>query len=377
MKNYFYAALAAFLTAGCASHEGYVLTGEVPEAWEGKPVVLYTADAGQPRAVDSTEVSDGKFRFRGRFDEPRSCRAAIFLDPANRGDRNTVMAFAVYLDSTAVSAVCDASQEEPSWTIAGGATQTQAQAYQAGLEPLAAAYSKAFRAYTKAFYYGEDLQAGVDMARKATEKSRERTAYTVRYIGEHPESVVSLVALQELCDRYTELTGEELNALYAGLSPRLRESEAGRYTERRIRDKRVAQGNPLPDIELQDLEQNVHRLSEYVRPGHVTLIEIWASWCNPCRGDIPYVKKAYDRYHKKGFDIVSISVDRSAERWKEAVAEEKMPWTQLRDHTGVCFPTFETTGVPTAILVDGEGRISKLNARGGWLFGALQEVYGK
>lgn len=377
MKNYFYAALAALLTAGCASHEGYTLTGEVPEAWEGKPVVLFTTDAGQACAVDSTKVSNGKFRLSGTFGTPRGCRVAIYLDPENRQDRNFVVSFPVFLDSTAVSAVCDASHQEPVWKISGGATQAQSDAYQAELGALSEDYGKAFKEYAKAFYYGDDLQKSIDLARAVTEKSRARTEFTARYIAEHPGSVVSLVALQELCDRYTSLSGERLNALFAGLSPQLRESGAGRYTGQCVRGKRILPGSPIPDIELQDPGMKTRRLSEYIRPGHVTLIELWASWCNPCRADIPFVKKAYDMYHKKGFEIVSVSVDRSADRWKEAVEEEKMPWTQLLDHTGRCFQTFETTAVPTAILVDGEGRISLLNARGGWLFGALQEAYDK
>ena len=51
MKNWIYAALAAFLATGCAPHGGYTLTGEVPEAWEGKPVVLFTTDTGQAEAI--------------------------------------------------------------------------------------------------------------------------------------------------------------------------------------------------------------------------------------------------------------------------------------------------------------------------------------
>ena len=65
MKNWIYAALAALFATGCAPHGGYTLTGEVPEAWEGKPVVLFTTDAGQAEAIDSTTVANGKFRLQG------------------------------------------------------------------------------------------------------------------------------------------------------------------------------------------------------------------------------------------------------------------------------------------------------------------------
>lgn len=81
MKNWIYAALAALFATGCAPHGGYTLTGEVPEAWEGKPVVLFTTDAGQAEAIDSTTVANGKFRLQGVLDAPRNCRVAVYLDP--------------------------------------------------------------------------------------------------------------------------------------------------------------------------------------------------------------------------------------------------------------------------------------------------------
>ena len=125
MKNWIYAALAALFATGCAPHGGYTLTGEVPEAWEGKPVVLFTTDAGQAEAIDSTTVANGKFRLQGVLDAPRNCRVAVYLDPENRSDRNLTVTFPVFLDSTAVNAVCDASKSDPVFTLAGGATQTE------------------------------------------------------------------------------------------------------------------------------------------------------------------------------------------------------------------------------------------------------------
>lgn len=238
-------------------------------------------------------------------------------------------------------------------------------------------YNEAFKSYTQAFYYGDDLQKGIEWAAKTSERNFARTRFSIDYVRKHPESVVSLEILQELCRRQTELDKEEIEALFESLAPQLRDSEAGRYTGQCIREKNIWVGHAVPDLELRDLELRRCRLSDHIRPGHVTLIEIWASWCNPCRGDIPYVKRAYDTYHKRGFDIVGISIDDAAERWKRAVEEENMPWPQLNDPEKKSFRLFDTKAVPTAILIDEEGRILKLNARGGWLFATLQQIYGK
>ena len=369
--------LAALFATGCAPHGGYTLTGEVPEAWEGKPVVLFTTDAGQAEAIDSTTVANGKFRLQGVLDAPRNCRVAVYLDPENRSDRNLTVTFPVFLDSTAVNAVCDASKSDPVFTLAGGATQTEWQAYRAALEPLAEERNRAFRDYVEAFYNGGDEAKGIELARRVDEKAGLIRDFKIAYVREHPASAVSLAIVQELCDRQSRLDRAQMESLMDALAPQARESAAGRYAAACIRDKRIVEGQPLPDLELPDAKGVVRRVSDFIRPGHYTLVEIWASWCMPCRGEIPFVRRAYDRYHRNGFDVLYVSIDSDAGNWKQALGEEKMPWPQLLDTGRTSFTTYETSAVPTSILVDGEGRICRLNARGGWLDGVLEEIYGK
>lgn len=377
MKNWIYAALAALFATGCAPHGGYTLTGEVPEAWEGKPVVLFTTDTGQAEAIDSATVSNGKFRMQGVLDEPRNCRVAVYLDPENRADYNLTVTFPVFLDSTAVNAVCDASKGDPVFTLTGGATQTEWQAYRAALEPLAADRAHTSDEYVAAFYHRNDEEKGIELASQIDEKGARVREFKIAYVQEHPASAVSLAIVQELCDRRSSLNKAQMESLFGALTPQLRESAAGRYTAASIQDKRIQEGAPLPDLELPDAEGNMRRVSDFIRPGHYTLVELWASWCAPCRSEIPFVRRAYDKYHRKGFDVLYISIDRCAEDWEQAIGQEKMPWPQLLDSDRTGFAAYEATGVPTSILVDGEGRICKLNARGGWLDGTLREIYGK
>ena len=219
MKNWIYAALAALFATGCAPHGGYTLTGEVPEAWEGKPVVLFTTDAGQAEAIDSTTVANGKFRLQGVLDAPRNCRVAVYLDPENRSDRNLTVTFPVFLDSTAVNAVCDASKSDPVFTLAGGATQTEWQAYRAALEPLAEERNRAFRDYVEAFYNGGDEAKGIELARRVDEKAGLIRDFKIAYVREHPASAVSLAIVQELCDRQSRLDRAQMESLMDALAP--------------------------------------------------------------------------------------------------------------------------------------------------------------
>lgn len=369
--------LLATFVFGCATapHNGYVLTGTVPEAWEGKPVVLMVTDAGQRYAADSAIITDGKFQIKGKFDIPRYCTLVIYLDPENRNDPHLILGTSLFLDTTAVDLVCEYSGTKPAFSITGGAAQAEFQRYLDNIEPMEKDRSATFSRYGAAYYRGENSQEALQLAREVTEKGGKVREYKMEYIKEHPGSVVSLYALREICSRYSELSMEEMNRFFAGLSPRLRESEMGKALHKKIQDRRIILGNAFPDTELKDAEGNLKKISDFVTPGRYTLVEFWASWCGPCRAEIPHMKNAYKKYHPKGFDIVSISIDSENQAWQGALKEEKMPWKQLLDDSHTAKEAFEVTGVPTSVLVDDQGRIYNLNARGGWLDLALEEIY--
>ena len=97
------------------------------------------------------------------------------------------------------------------------------------------------------------------------------------------------------------------------------------------------------------------------------MLEFWASWCGPCRGEIPHLRHVYQDYKDKGFEIISISIDEKKTDWDKAMKEEKMVWKQLCDPNGFKGPVaqkYNITGVPTCILLDKEGRIFKTEMRG-------------
>ena len=139
-------------------------------------------------------------------------------------------------------------------------------------------------------------------------------------------------------------------------------------------------GQQFIDLQEPDVNGNIHSLSEYVGKGKWVLIDFWASWCSPCRGEMPNVTANYKKYHDKGFEIVGLSFDNEKEPWVEAIKELDMPWIHLSDLKGWKSLAAETYGIhaiPSSLLVDPDGKIVARNLRGEALGNKLAEIFGE
>jgi thiol-disulfide isomerase/thioredoxin len=117
--------------------------------------------------------------------------------------------------------------------------------------------------------------------------------------------------------------------------------------------------------------------------GKVVLVDFWATWCGPCRAEIPNIKTMYEKYHDKGFDVVAVSIDQKKDKDKvvKYMANEKLPWTCLFDEEpGEGNPAlakyYGIFSIPRAMLVDRDGNVVSMNARGDELERLLEKHLG-
>ena len=101
--------------------------------------------------------------------------------------------------------------------------------------------------------------------------------------------------------------------------------------------------------------------------GKITIIDFWASWCGPCRQENPNVVALYNEYHSKGLNIIGVSLDTNAAKWKEAIAKDKLAWTQISNLKGWEDPIakqYQIEGIPATLLLDEKGMIIGKDLRG-------------
>ena len=128
---------------------------------------------------------------------------------------------------------------------------------------------------------------------------------------------------------------------------------------------------------MQTPEGETVKLSDFISKNKVTLIDFWASWCGPCRAEMPNVVKAYNEYKNKGFGIVGVSLDNSADAWKKAIKDLNITWPQMSDLKGwECegAQLYAVRGIPATFMINQEGIIVAKDVRGEEITKKLDEL---
>ena len=142
---------------------------------------------------------------------------------------------------------------------------------------------------------------------------------------------------------------------------------------------KTAIGAMAPDLAFPDPEGKIRKLSDL--RGKVVLLDFWASWCGPCRRESPNVRNVYAKYHDQGFEVFSVSLDRDANNWKKAIADDKLVWpnhvSDLKYWSSEAAAIYGVRSIPSMFLIDREGRIVAKDLRGAALENAVRELINK
>ena len=395
MRNLLYGAIFLGVLVACQREPGYKITGSVPGTPDGMKVYLYNWNT----PVDSGVVKGGKFVLTGKVDVPVRYQLWVDLSPDKnmeyekdmRGsdifvDNTDIRYETPSIDSLASRMSFHRKEVKGKVLITGSPVHDLYLKYKEKIRPYSNRSSEAWNEYLKVYHIPAldgvfNTREGLALAREMQEAQKEMKKIQWDFITGNPTSPVSIDIAQNMMYS-SKLSKAEMDKLLQAIDPSLHNAPAYKGLQKSMEEfYPVAIGEKFKDIEVVNEEGKTVHLADYVKPGQYNMVEFWASWCGPCRGEIPHLRHVYEAYGKgeNAFNMISVSIEDKESDWKKALKEENMKWIQLCDlkgWKGEVINKYKIQGVPFCLILDKEGRIIDHGVRGSELDLVLIDLLG-
>lgn len=357
--------LCSVLFCTLAMAQNCTINGKIDKKeFDGKKVYLYNMSTQQK--VDSTTITGGAFSFKTEVLKP----VIFYIYTEQLGRNNYYYSKLLGEDGTIdVNMVSNELKGTPLNDLYAGFLGEKKKIesdYMALAEKM------------------QNLQGSKDAEKQIAELSKDMEVVYNNYIVrlresylKNQENIVGALLLEELMSTDETLNLESAHALLDGACSDVLEYSPiqKKIAQLEIRDK-TAVGKKFLDLDLKDGKTGKDVKLSSVINGKIALIDFWASWCRPCRAEIPNIANIYNKYGK---DIVVISLnvwDKNDARVK-AIKDLKMNWVQLTDETSNATDTYGIEGIPHIMLIGKDGIILNRDLRGEDIEKAVKEALGK
>ncbi|WP_430816651.1 redoxin domain-containing protein [Carboxylicivirga sp. RSCT41] len=364
MKKVLLAIFGVAMLVACQP-KSYEVTGTL-EGATSERVILKRIEKGRPVDVDTTVMDNGVFQFTGSVDAPMLYIAVVDgkQQPAVFFISNNKITITGNVDKLSEIEVEGSELTE---LLMKFNNEIPGQERQAELQ----------QEFQMA-YMSQDADKQKMLQEEMQALLEDQRAYFKNFINENVSNECGLFFALNMAG---SLDLEELRELIAQFEPSMSthpyfiemKELLGPLEEYEKAQAATAEGAVAPDFTLNTPAGEAVSLSSF--KGKYVLVDFWASWCQPCRKENPNVVKAYKAFNSKGFEVLSVSVDRDEAAWKKAIVEDGLTWTQVlaTEESGVA-EAYAIQSIPSTFLLDQEGKIIAKNLRGSALEEKLAEL---
>lgn len=356
------AAAGLMTLAACQGTDGYTINGTAEGAADGTYVYLQTAER-TATVLDSAVVKGGKFQFKGVPSTDATVKNLMYRA------KNTRMSAMVFLDKGTINVALSNDNPVAAGTPNNDAFYNFMETYKKQMNEKKEIFRKYRTDSTLTEAQREDLIAQMDKV---------DSLQAVFFYDQIAANVTTPFGVYLLSSVGHSVDVEKLSTLLPQVPAQFTSEESfvrlKEYVDNTMNTK---VGKKFVDFAMKTPEGKDVKLSDFIGKDKYTLIDFWASWCGPCRREMPVVVEAYKKYKAKGFGIVGVSLDKDADKWKEAIKELNITWPQMSDlKAWQCEGSklYGVRGIPATVLVDQKGVIIARDLRGDALLQKLEEL---
>jgi thiol-disulfide isomerase/thioredoxin len=342
----------ACLLAGCQQNE-YKIQGTAEGIADGDTIYL-TVDAPDTDPLQKVVVKNGAFEIQGKVDSVMLC--AVFAP--NQPEMNA----SLFLEPGTIKV--HLSKEQAKSTVSG----TKANDAWQQLNDTLAVYNSQMQKLVAVFYEQDTDSARQTAAMEQLKKLESVMMQRIVEAAEHnaDNEMGFFVVTHFEDDSY--FTPDRRRAVIERMPSQFRNRAAIKEIEAFMnKAQAIEKGHKIEDFSLPTPDGTSQSVMEIVRNNKLTILDFWASWCGPCRQEMPVMRRIYENYHSKGLEIIGISLDDNKEAWVAAVSDMKLVWPQISDLKGwqsAAAEQFNVRAIPHVIIVDQNGTIIEKDLRG-------------